>query len=97
MTLTLARSLRAPTGVDLVSDNGATVRVHEPDPAGWCVGCADLGRSALSSCPLAVSALSTVETHGVAVWDARPAAGLAGVSAPGRGLGEVPVTSRLAV
>lgn len=70
----------------LLSESGSMLAVHVPGMDGWCVGCADLGRFALAPCPVARQALLRVETHGVAGWDARPAAsageGHGGVSSP---------------
>jgi hypothetical protein len=62
----------------LLGETRSTLAVHVPDADGWCVGCADLGRYAVAPCPAARQALSLVETHGVAVWDARPAASVGG-------------------
>ncbi|MDT5024370.1 MAG: hypothetical protein QOE61_796 [Micromonosporaceae bacterium] len=61
-----------------LNDAHSMAAVHVPGADGWCVGCADLGRYALAPCPAARQALSLVETHGVAVWDARPAGGAGG-------------------
>ena len=76
------RTLADPVLADAVKPRldsaHSMVVVHIPGADGWCVCCADLGRYARAPCPAARQALSLVETHGVAVWDARPAASVDG-------------------
>jgi hypothetical protein len=71
---TLAQPVLADPREARLDSAHSMVVVHVPGADGWCVGCADLGRYALAPCPAARQALSLVETHGVAVWDARPSA-----------------------
>jgi hypothetical protein len=52
--------------------------VHVAGVDGHCAGCVDRCRFALAPCPVARWARLVVETHGVAVWDARPAASVDG-------------------
>lgn len=66
------------------------IMVHVPSTDGWCVGCEDLGRYALAPCPASRLALSIVETHGVAVWDARPSGCTESLSLSRRSARETP-------
>jgi hypothetical protein len=61
-----------------LDDAYSAVVVHVAGPDGWCVGCADLGRFALAPCQVGRNALVMLETHGVAVWDARPIVSVVG-------------------
>jgi hypothetical protein len=61
------------TRTSLMDESFSMLLVHVVGVAGLCVGCSDQGRFALAPCPVARRARSLIETHGVAVWDARPA------------------------
>lgn len=71
--------------------------VHVVGVDGHCVGCADRCQFALTPCPVARWALSVVETHGVAVWDARLSGYVRGVSLTPLTARETPSLSRVAV
>jgi hypothetical protein len=70
--------------------------VHVAGVDGPFAGCADRGRFAMAPCPVARWARSVVETHGVAVWDARPSGYLGGSLTPMAAC-EMPSLSRVAV
>lgn len=70
-----SRPLVADRRESRIDQARSIIVVHLPSADGWCVGCADLGRYALAPCPTMKLALSVVETHGIAVWDARPSEG----------------------
>jgi hypothetical protein len=62
------------TQTSLMDKAASTLLVHVAGHGGLCAGCFDWGRFALVPCPVARRALPVLETHGVAVWDARPGA-----------------------
>lgn len=71
--------------------------VHVAGVDGHCVGCADRCCFALAPCPVSRWARSVVETHGVAVWDARPTGCAESLSLTPLDAGEAPSLSRVAV
>ena len=78
LALAPTEPMRADAGDALLGAASSMLLVHIASRHGWCLGCADLGGYAVAPCPAARQALTLVETHGVAVWDARPAASVGG-------------------
>jgi hypothetical protein len=82
---------------EVFAEADSVLLVHVAGVDGCCAGRADRCCFALTPCPVARWARSVLETHGVAVWDARPTGRAEGLSLTPLDAGEAPMLSRVAV
>jgi hypothetical protein len=82
---------------EVLAEAESVLLVHVAGVDGHCAGCADRCWFALAPCLVSRWARSVIGTHGVAVWDARPAGCAEGLSLTPLDAGEAPSLSRVAV